>query len=115
MIWEGRVNQAVLLSMNPIMDLMVPPLRTEAWAVPAEAIPVIHVGVFPACQKKIVAWAAIAAEAALIRAVPLATKAVVHPTAPLLPATTVLKVDRAAGELARVQKKAKAAPGNNQY
>jgi uncharacterized protein YqgV (UPF0045/DUF77 family) len=53
-----------------------------------------------------VVWVAMAAKAALIRAVPLVAEAIVHP-AVLLPAT-VLKVDQAAGEVARIQVKAKA-------
>jgi hypothetical protein len=113
MIWEGRVNRAVLLSMNQIMDLMVLLLRIAVWAVPVIAVPAVPAAVFQACQDKRVAWETVAAEAALIRAVPLVAEAVVHPAVPL-PAT-VLKVDPAARELARVQVKVKAAPGNNQY
>ena len=54
---------------------------------------------------------AVAGKAALIRTVPPEAEAVVHPAVPL-PAT-VLKVEQAEEEAARVQVKAKAVPGNN--
>ena len=56
--------------------------------------------------------AAVAGKAALIRTVHQEAEAVVHQTAPL---PTVLKVDQAEEEVARVQVKVKAVPGNNRY
>jgi hypothetical protein len=100
MIWEGRAKQAVLLSMDQTMDLMVLLHRIGVWAVPAEAMQALPSVALP-CQEKMVVWVAMAAEAALIRAVPLVTEAV----AARLTAT-VLKADPTAGEVARIKAKA---------
>jgi hypothetical protein len=87
------------------MDLMVLRLKIGVWAVPAEAVPALHSVALPVCREKMVVWIAVDAEATPIRAVPLVTEAL----AARLTAT-VLKVDQAAGEVARVQVKAKAVP-----
>ena len=54
-----------------------------------------------------------AGKAALIRTVPPEAEVIVHPAA-LLP-VTVLKVDQAEEEAARVQVKTKAVRGNDRY
>jgi hypothetical protein len=94
--------------MNQTMDLMVLLLRIRVWAVPAEAVPALPAVALPVCQEKMLVWVAMAAEAALIRAFPLVTE--VEAVAVLLSAT-ILKVDQATGEVARVLVKEKAAPG----